>query len=91
MANNRMWIVNERLGSRVLIAKYYSSVGWSPVLCLDNLDDAFKADAEATLTTPFGSTDWKIVYEDAGDHGGQELPNLANLDEPDLANPPEKG
>ena len=38
MANNRMWLVHERTGAKVLLAKYYPSTGW--YICNDNAVDA---------------------------------------------------
>ena len=69
MANNRMWLVNDRLRKRVLLAKYRPSAGWvSTVQVEQNLDAIFEepelADNE-TLAYDFseGSTDWRVVYE----------------------------
>jgi hypothetical protein len=64
MANNRMWLINERLGVRVLLAKFYPSTGWFvPHDGLRTvLDTAFDLDES---TSQEGSTDWRISYESA--------------------------
>lgn len=63
MANNRMWLVNERLGVKVVLAKFYPSTGWSsPEGCSERLDAAF--DGDDAPTGQSGLEDWKLVYED---------------------------
>jgi hypothetical protein len=60
MANNRMWLVNERLGERVLIAKHLGG-GWF----VSNIEGLSKQ-----LDETFGfdvGTDWKLEYEHQGD------------------------
>lgn len=41
MANNRMWLVNENAGERILLAKYYPSGGWA--VFYDDLVDRLNA------------------------------------------------
>lgn len=36
MANNRMYLLNRRTGTRIYIAKYYPSTGWLPVRGVEN-------------------------------------------------------
>ena len=65
MANNRLFLVNDRLGVHISIAKF-SPGGWS---CGDAvsklLNEAFERDTDYSM---YGRTDWKIEYEtDEGD------------------------
>lgn len=44
MANNRMYLVNERTGTRVYLAKYYPSTGWyASQDLLRDINEAFDA------------------------------------------------
>ena len=59
MSNNRMWLANDRLGVRCLIAKYYPSTGWYPTPHT-KLAAAMDSDDEHTQDGP---TDWRLIYE----------------------------
>lgn len=63
MANNRMWLVNERLKRRVLLAKYYPSTGWYAFHhnLQEKLDNVFDGDTEVSS---IGPTDWVLEYEE---------------------------
>lgn len=59
MANNRMWLVNDRLNTRVLLAKYYPNTKWY-------IYDGFKVDAafdQDDTDTMIGPTDWRLEYD----------------------------
>ena len=65
MANNRMYPVNNRTGSRVFIGKYFPSQGWGtrPTeggSLEQRLDEAFDADP---CTSALGPLDWQVEYE----------------------------
>ena len=64
MANNRMFLVNERLGVRICVAKYYPSSGWYveqvESSLAERLNKSFTDDPVATMDGP---TDWTIAYE----------------------------
>jgi hypothetical protein len=73
MANNRMFIINKRLGLKYLLAKYYPSTGWfifkndasaNGYDRIHKLDDMFDQDEDISS---HGATDWEIVYESAED------------------------
>ncbi len=53
MANNRMFLVNNRTGQKVMLAKYYPSTGWyvQNEKIKESLDDAFNI-------ADFGVEDW---------------------------------
>lgn len=76
MANNRMYLVNERLGIRVFIGKYYPSTGWQVrnEELEKELDEAFSKDNNSSL---FGPTDWVVDYETVG--FVSECPEKANI------------
>lgn len=65
MANNRMFLVNDRLGVRVFLAKYYPSTGWySPAPDIAGaLSKAFEADDTMGADPGSGPTDWRLAYE----------------------------
>ena len=44
MANNIMWLVNRRTGSRFALAKYYPSTGWYVIGTLKEINKAFDAE-----------------------------------------------
>ena len=61
MANNRMFLVNDRLKVAVCLAKYYPSTGWYLVDSDDYINQALDLDdAEPDMTGP---TDWRLAYE----------------------------
>lgn len=44
MANNRMYLVNEVTGQKVMLAKFYPSTGWfAPIGALEKINDVFDA------------------------------------------------
>jgi hypothetical protein len=56
-----MWLVNERLGERVYLGKYYPSTGWYNNGDVGRaINDAFDKDTERS---GIGPTDWKIEYD----------------------------
>lgn len=62
MANNRMWLTNDRLGVKVYLGKYYPGTGWYT----DNSTIAAELDAgfdKDSIRSPFGPLDWRIEYE----------------------------
>lgn len=65
MANNRMYLVHEASGQRVLIAKHYTGA-WDVFDDLpDRLHRAFVEQASGLHEcTPWGSTGWHVEYED---------------------------
>lgn len=72
MANNRMWLVNQKDGSRVLLAKYYPSTGWY-VSRPERLDEAFNIDDFGqpewtpnmkSVNGSLGGNHWAIEYEE---------------------------
>lgn len=67
MANNRMWLVNDRLKRRVMLGKYSPSNGWiSPNNVEGHLDAVFDEPDPPTDTqdlASFGPMDWRVVYE----------------------------
>lgn len=73
MANNRMWLVNDRLGKRVLLAKYYPSTGWYMV---DSAGaDLTAADETDNAVSQWGPVDWRLEYEMAGDTASSGSPS----------------
>lgn len=66
MANNRMFLVNDRLGARVFLGKYYPSTGWGitdPDIA-QKINAAFEAETnEGVPDGLIGPTDWRIEYE----------------------------
>lgn len=69
MANNRMFLVSDRLGLRVTLAKYYPSGGWS-VGNNDLVDDIGRALGAADMG---GVSDWRIAYESDADFSYDHL------------------
>lgn len=60
MANNRLYLVNERLGLKVRLATYHPG-SWSVVPGIDQrLGDAFLADDSGSQD---GNEDWRLQYE----------------------------
>jgi hypothetical protein len=67
MANNRMFLVNDRLDSRVSIAKFYPG-GWT---CGDGVSNLLNGSfAEGNDYTMYGNTDWRFEYETVTDLNG---------------------
>jgi hypothetical protein len=68
MAANGMWLVNDRTGDRILLARYYPETGWLTHIDLEaHLVEAFQADHVRVLQ-PYvaqGSTDWRLEYDRA--------------------------
>lgn len=83
MANNRMWLVHDKSGQRVLLAKHFSRE-WKPYpyeACEGGLEgqleEAFKAQASGAHedTTPWGSTGWRLEFEHHSEHDDPLQPN----------------
>jgi hypothetical protein len=67
MANNRMYLVNDRLDIKVSIAKFYPG-GWSSGDGVAKLlNGSFAEDPDYSI---FGNTDWRIEYETDTDANG---------------------
>jgi hypothetical protein len=65
MANNRIFLVNERLDIRISIAKFSPGGWWCGDAVSKLMNDAFERDLDYSI---YGRTDWKIEYEtDEGD------------------------
>ena len=67
MANNRMYLVNNRLGVSVMIAKYYPSTGWSFGSAASKIDELNKAGSSDPDRSFASACDWEIRYEDVAD------------------------
>lgn len=63
MANNRMWLVNDRLGVRCLAATYYPTPGWTHTP-MTALSEAMGSDDDHSEDGPM---DWRLVYENDDD------------------------
>ena len=64
MADNRMYLVHEASGMRVLLAKDFTGT-WAPFRpghLGERLSDAFKVEAEHTAAG-LASTGWRLEYE----------------------------
>jgi hypothetical protein len=72
MANNRMYLVNDATGQRVLLAKrmigpwYFPANNIGDPSWSDKLDAAFDAEINEH-GAPWGSTSWRIEYEHPND------------------------
>ncbi len=72
MANNRMYLVNTTTGQRILLAKrmigpWYVPTGSAEAPAwADKLDAAFDEEVTA-YDAPWGSTSWRIEYEQPND------------------------
>lgn len=69
MANNRMYLVNERTGTRVYLAKYYPSTGWYPP------DDVAQRLTDAFDIADFGHLSDAERVENAIHHGLGGVPH----------------
>jgi hypothetical protein len=79
MAENGMWLVNDRTKSRILLARYYPSSGWVPHIDFEaHLVEAFQADHGQRLFEPKaeGPTDWRIEYDHVPLQGTEPRPFL---------------
>lgn len=63
MANNCMYLVNTATGQRVLLAKHLATEWYVPHMGEQRLKDAFEAEL-VEYDAPYGSTAWRIEYED---------------------------
>lgn len=65
MANNRMYLVNDRLGVQIYLGKYYPSTGWGvhPDVS-EKINEGFeKETGDGIPDHLIGPTDWRIAYE----------------------------
>jgi hypothetical protein len=63
-----MWLVNDRTGDRILLARYYPEAGWLTHIDFEaHLIEAFQSDhMKARQSHPAeGPTDWRLEYDKA--------------------------
>lgn len=66
MANNRMYLVNDRLGVQIFLGKYYPSTGWgitNPDIAVKINDGFARETGDGIPDHLIGPTDWRIAYE----------------------------
>jgi hypothetical protein len=67
MANNRIFLVNDRLGIHVSIAKFGPGGWWASDKVGQVMNDALEQDADYSM---YGRTGWRIEFETVTDSNG---------------------
>ena len=67
MANNRIFLVNDRLGIHVTVAKFSPGGWWCDDKVGKLVNEAFEMDADYSM---YGRTDWRIEFETVTDSNG---------------------